>query len=477
MLQIVDIDTTPIVVDLDGTLVRSDLLHESVFDALSRHGARALGRSLFSDLRKQAIKRHFADLADIDYAALPYNEDVLALIVTTKQNGRPVYLATAAARRHAEGVAAHLGLFDGVFCSDDAVNLGGPHKAEALVGAFGEGGFDYVGNGSEDLAIWRVARSAVAVEASRTTTSALRRLHPDFDHLQGRAVSAKLLARLLRVHQYAKNALIFIPLVTSHSFDFASLLLALTAFAAFCACASGVYILNDLLDIQADRAHPSKRRRPFASGDVSIATGVMLFPLLTVLAFGLAALVSPAFAVVLGVYLALTTAYSFSLKRKMVVDVVTLAMLYTIRVIAGAIAIGVALSPWLFAFSTLIFTALALVKRYVELSMRLDAGLPDPSNRNYRIGDLQVIAALAAAAGMNAITVLALYVSSPNVAALYSRPEILWGLCPLMLYWVARMLLMAHRRLMHDDPIVFAIRDRRSWAVGAGCLVVLFGAL
>lgn len=210
---------------------------------------------------------------------------------------------------------------------------------------------------------------------------------------------------------------------------------------------------------------------------VPVTLGLALFPALLVLSFGLALAVSPAFTGVLALYFALTTAYSFSLKRKMIVDVVVLAMLYTVRVVAGSAAVGIAMSEWLFAFAMLIFTSLALIKRYIELSVRLDEGLPDPSNRNYRIGDLQIIAALAAAAGMNAITILALYVSSENVVALYSRPYILWGLCPLLLYWTARMLMMAHRRMVDDDPIVFAIRDRRSWAVAVACMAVVAGAV
>jgi 4-hydroxybenzoate polyprenyltransferase len=246
------------------------------------------------------------------------------------------------------------------------------------------------------------------------------------------------------------------------------------AFTAFSLGASAVYVINDLVDIQADRAHPTKRRRPLAAGTVPIVPAMALAPVL-LLAGGLTALaVSLPFAGVLLCYFALTTAYSFYLKRRMLVDVVGLALLYTVRVIGGAVAVGVVASEWLLAFAVLVFTALALIKRYIELAARLDRGMADPTNRNYRISDLPVIAAMAAAAGLNAVTVWSLYISSEAVAGLYSRPLLLWLVSPALLYWVMRMLLLAHRRAIDDDPVVFALHDRNSFIVLCfiGCVVL-----
>lgn len=246
------------------------------------------------------------------------------------------------------------------------------------------------------------------------------------------------------------------------------------AFIAFSLAASAIYILNDLVDLDADRNHPSKKRRPLADGTVSITRAMLLIPLLLLLGFAAALAIAPILAFVLLAYVLLTTAYTFVLKRKMLVDVLTLASLYTIRVVGGAAAIPVRMSEWLLAFSMFIFTALALIKRYIELAARIDKELCDPTNRNYRKSDVDIVAALAAAAGFNAVTVLALYISSDAVRPLYRHPEALWLICLVLMYWLGRALLMAHRRLMNDDPIIFALRDRNSYfALGLICLILI----
>jgi 4-hydroxybenzoate polyprenyltransferase/phosphoserine phosphatase len=470
-------DTLPLVVDLDGTLIKSDLLHESFFDAMGRHGHRVLNKELILDFSKHALKSRLAGLSQIDYAVLPYNEGVLSLIAEARSEGRAVYLATASNRIHADAVAAHLGVFDGVFASDDTTNLRGKHKAKLLVETFGENGFDYVGNDASDLEVWNMAARAFSVGLDRKSTAKLDRLKPDNIALDSTGFDYRALLKAMRPHQYAKNALIFVPLLTAHQFTWTALGLAFMAMIAFSLCASSVYIVNDLLDVQSDRSHPSKKRRPFAAGRLRASTGMMAAAILTILSFTLAWLVAPLFGGVLLVYLLLTTAYSFSLKRKMFIDVVVLAMLYSLRVIAGAVAINVAVSEWLLAFSLFIFTALALVKRYTELATRLDEGLDDPTNRNYKKSDLPVIAGLAAAAGMNSITVIALYIASAEVRMTYSNPVILWALCPVFLFWIARIIMLAHRRIVDEDPITFALRDPRSWAVGVASVVVVMAAL
>lgn len=324
-----------------------------------------------------------------------------------------------------------------------------------------------------DMNAWGDARKAYAAGAPPGLARKASRLGIAVEHLERELPSLRVWIKALRVHQYAKNILIFVPLLTAHAFAFSSLLRALLAFVAFSLCASAVYILNDLVDLDADRRHPSKRLRPFASGAIPIAHGMIAMPVLLGLAFGCAFAVSLPLAAALAGYLGLTLAYSLKLKRKLLVDVVVLAMLYTARVVAGAAALPVAVSEWLLAFSMFIFTSLALVKRYVELSLRIERELPDPSNRNYQLADLPIVGALAAASGFNAVTIFALYISSPAVRELYHHPERLWLICPILLYWVGRTIVLAHRRHIDDDPIVFALNDPVSRLAGAVTIAIV----
>jgi 4-hydroxybenzoate polyprenyltransferase/phosphoserine phosphatase len=466
----------PLVVDLDGTLVRSDLLVESTFAHLGHDPLRVI--SLLSAIwrGKAALKGEIAAKTNIDASHLPYEEAVVSLIRQRRAAGGRVYLASASNERYVDAVADHLGLFDGSFASNDKENLSSELKARRLVEAFGTGGFDYVGNARADLAVWNAAHGRIAVRASPSVRSNLRDMDPDATMLEDATGRTRAWIKLLRVHQWAKNALVFVPLVTAQRLDFLAFGEAIGAFLAFSLAASAIYILNDLVDLDADRKHPSKKHRPLAAGTVDITRAMALVPALLVIGFTGALAIAPALAVVLLAYVSLTTAYTFVLKRKMLVDVLALASLYTIRVVGGAAAISVHMSEWLLAFSMFIFTALALIKRYVELTARLDKDLSDPTNRNYRKSDLDIVAALAAAAGFNAVTVFALYISSDAVRPLYRHPQALWLICPILMYWLGRALLMAQRRLIDDDPIVFALRDRNSYMALAAIGLILIGA-
>ncbi|RWK66550.1 UbiA family prenyltransferase [Mesorhizobium sp.] len=467
----------PLVVDLDGSLLLTDVLYESFLNVLP------LGfRATFAAARansKAAVKHHLAEASKLDYATLPYNTGVMDLIQTAKARGRRIYLATAANAKHAKAIADHLGVFDGWFASDAKTNLSGPLKAEKLTAAFGKNGFDYVGNAPSDFPVWDIADKAYGVGLSNSLKRRLVALKgSNYIALDDGNAGRWAWFKTLRVHQYVKNFLIFVPSAASHQFTLANLITDVIAFLAFCACASAVYILNDLLDIKSDRAHPSKRARPLASGLLQLRTGLLMVPALLLFSLMLASTISLEFFSVVVGYFMLTSAYSVYFKRKMLVDVVVLAILYTTRIVAGGVAAEIQVSPWLFNFSIFIFTSLALIKRYVELATRLDRGLPDRSDRNYRIGDLDVVAALAAAAGLSAITIFALYVTSPDVQILYRHPKALWLISPILLCWIARALLMAHRRQMDDDPIVFALRDRISAiaiaAIVAAVLIATF---
>jgi 4-hydroxybenzoate polyprenyltransferase/phosphoserine phosphatase len=466
----------PLVVDLDGTLVRSDLLVESAFACLGRNPWRVLDLLMAMFCGKAALKAEIAASTDIDVSHLPYDEDVVSLIRQKRADGNRVYLASASNERYVRAVAEHLGLFDGWFASNSKENLSSGAKARRLVETFGEGGFDYVGNGHADLAVWNVAHRRIAVRPSHWVRSRLMQMDAEALVLEGTSHQARAWIKLLRVHQWAKNSLVFVPVVTAQRLDLSAVGAAVGAFLAFSLAASAIYILNDLVDLDADRNHPSKKNRPLAAGTVSITKATAVIPVLLLVAFAGALVIAPAFAVVLLGYVLLTTAYTFVLKRKMLVDVLALASLYTIRVVGGAVAIPVRMSEWLLAFSMFIFTALALIKRYIELAARIDKDLSDPTNRNYRKSDLDVVGALAAAAGFNAVTVFALYISSDAVRPLYRHPEALWLICLILMYWLGRALLMAHRRLMNDDPIIFALRDWNSFVALGLIGLILIGA-
>ena len=450
----------PLVVDLDGTMIRSDLLVEGFFRR-AEGDPFAVFPLLFALRRGKA---HFKDViaqgVDLDPASLPYDGAVLGLIRKAIEAGRPVYLASASNERFVSAIADHFGFFAGWFGSGATTDISGRNKARLLAERFGEGGFDYIGNDQADIHVWEVAAKRIGVRTPSRLNRELAALGVEVIDSPKPALATWL--KLFRVHQYAKNALVFLPFLTAHKFNLGSLLDCFLATVAFSLCASSVYILNDLVDLSADRGHPTKKNRPLAAGTIPILHALIAMPVLFFCSIALAAFVSLPFLGVLLFYWVLTNAYSFWLKKKMLIDIVALAALYTLRVIGGAAAINVMVSEWLLAFSMFIFASLALIKRYVELATRLDRDLPDPKNRNYRRSDMDIVAALAGAAGFNAVTVFALYISSDTGRALYRHPQFLWLICPILMYWVGRMLMMAHRRLVHDDPIVFALKDHTS---------------
>ncbi|MCH4547406.1 UbiA family prenyltransferase [Rhizobium sp. WYCCWR 11279] len=464
----------PLVVDLDGTLVRSDLLIETAFSELSRrpYSIVDLTRALYGG--KACLKHRLSQPADFDPSILPYDAEVLNVIKAAREKGHSVYLASATHERLVRAVAEHLGLFTGWFATSETTNCAAEVKAKKLVAAFGEGGFDYIGNDEADLPVWRHAAKSYAVRTSAAVARELSRQCDDVEHLTHEKPTWRIWARSLRVHQYVKNGLVFIPLLTNKMFDITSLVSTGLALVAFSLCASGVYLLNDLVDLQDDRRHRTKCRRPLACGDIPLSHAVLAIPILLLLSLAVAFMVSPAFAAVLAGYFALTTAYSFFLKRKMILDVVALASLYTARVIGGAAAIAVWPSPWLLAFMMSWFLSLALVKRYTELISRRAAHLPDLKSRDYRKVDIGMVGALAAGAGMNALTLFALYAASDSAQVLYSRPGMLWLVGPILACWIARILMLANRGQMHDDPVIFAIKDKVSLATlgAAGAFVV-----
>ncbi len=456
----------PLVVDLDGTLLKADLLHETALQFVAQQPFAAWRLAGWILAGKAALKRELAARADLRVETLPFRAEVVALVRQAQDEGRPVYVASASTRPLVDAVAERLGGVAGVFASDET-NLAGIHKADALVAAFGRGGFDYVGDRPVDFAVWAMARRVLAVTHGGRFARAVTRRFPEAAIIADAAPGLRTHFRALRPHQWIKNLLIFLPLLAGHQLTPMALGNGMLAFLCFCAAASSSYLVNDLLDLPGDRQHPRKCRRPFAAGDLSAGRGVAMAAAMFVSAFGGAALLGPAFLAVLLGYVIATLAYSLVLKRRVLIDVIVLGLLYTTRVLGGVAAAAAGVSPWLLMFSLFLFSSLAVVKRCSELVMVRDRGRSDAAGRGYRIEDLAILVPLAAATGIAAVLVVGLYITSPEVQRLYRHPEWLAMLCPILMYWVSRVVLLANRGLLHDDPVVFALTDRVSLCCGA----------
>lgn len=470
--------STPLCVDLDGTLLRTDSLHEALVGALRRAPWLVLTLPFWLLRGRAALKHEIARRAQLDPALLPYDAAVLELIRAERLKGRRIVLATAADAQIAHAIASHLSLFDEVLASDGTENLKGARKAALLRERFGERGYDYVGDSRSDDAAWCAA--TVAYVCAPEATDRARRA-------RARGVRVVLLARrplmgfpllrALRPHQWVKNLLVFVPLVTAHRLhDDAAVRASLLAFGAFCLAASGAYILNDLADLDHDRRHPQKRARALAAGDLPLWVGALLAPLLVGLAFAIAVPLEGRFLAELACYVAATMAYSMWVKRLVLVDVFTLAGLYAVRILAGAAAIPVPVSHWLLVFSLFMFLSLALAKRYAELSGLARRDAAAAPGRGYRTSDRGVVGLMGVVCGQLSVLVFALYITSPEVRGLYARPAMLWIACPILLYWVARVWLLAYRDELHEDPLVFALRDRASLVLGVATFAVLAAA-
>lgn len=467
----------PLCVDLDGTLIRSDLLFESALSLLRRNPLYLFALLLWLLRGRARLKREIAARAEIDTATLPYDEAFVDWL-RAQDALRPRVLCTASDAALAQGVADHLGLFDTVLASDGVRNLAGRSKGEALRERYGERGFDYAGNEFRDLEVWKHARRAIVVNAAAGLPRAAAACCEVERVFEAPRRGLRVWLKALRLHQWLKNLLVFLPLFTAHRvLEAVPALHCIVAFFAFGLCASGVYVLNDLLDLDADRRHPRKRLRPFAAGALPLWTGLALAPVLAAAGLALALAVSLPFAATLLTYYLLTLAYSLRLKRIVMLDVVVLAALYTLRIIGGAVVIGGGLSFWLLAFSMFLFLSLAMLKRYTELRSMLGSGKTAASGRGYAVDDIALIQSLGGASGYMSVLVLALYINSTASEALYRHQQVLWLLCPLLLYWISRVWLIAHRGQMHDDPVVFALVDRVSRVILALCAIVVAGAI
>ena len=455
----------PLVVDLDGTLTPTDTLHESLFQVLRQSPTR-LPKLLLSLLKgKAAFKDQVATYADIDPALLPYRQDFLSYLQSEKENGRAIILATAAHSSIAEKVAGHLGLFDQVLATEQGKNLKGAEKLESIRANVGDR-FAYAGDSKADLPIWEAATSAILIGVSPETAEKARR-HTDVEfEIPRETAGLTVWLRALRVHQWLKNFLLFVPLLTAFSFlDVGKLLPLILAFFSFSIAASGTYVLNDLWDLQSDRTHPRKRTRPFASGRLPLHVGLCVAVCAIAIGFVMSAFVTQGFFLMLLLYLVMTSLYSWVLKTYVLIDVLALSLLYTLRILAGSIAVNIPTSSWLLAFSVFVFLSLALVKRCAELVSLKEAGRPATRGRDYRVTDLDVLWPMGVGAALSAVVVFGLFISVPETQERYASPYLLWLVAVGLVYWLGRLWIKASRGEMDDDPVVYAIKDRGSRVV------------
>ncbi len=489
--------TTPVLnlcVDLDGTLVKSDTLYDSALALARHHPASLLQLPGWLLQGKAALKRHLTAAVTLDVAHLPYNRELLQYLQQQHATGRPIYLATAADGTLARRIADHLGLFSGVLASDGAVNLAGHNKLAAFHQQFGDN-FAYIGNARPDLPLLEACQEPMVANPTPALRAGLRsaKIAP-VRVFQEQSSPLRAWTKALRLHQWAKNVLIFLPLLLAHDRAPGLIAAAVVAFISFGLCASATYIVNDLLDLDADRQHPRKRRRPFASGDLSAISGVIVAVLFLAVSAVLAVAVprivetiSPGLPFVapyhisflgwLGIYLVTTLAYSLRLKRAVLVDVIVLSGLYTIRILAGSAATGVAVSTWLASFSIFFFLSLAFVKRFAELENLLARGGEAPKGRGYHIADIEQLRSFGSASGYASVVVLTLYISNLDAAQLYRHTNRLWLLVPVLLLWISRLWLQASRGQLDEDPVVYAITDKRSLLLGLIVVLIVLSAL
>jgi len=466
--------TRIIVVDLDGTLVDTDMLVENVFLFLRRYPLRILVLIAWLFKGKVYFKRRLADTIMPDVVCLPYNQIILNWLKQQRADGAKLILATASDFRIANNVYKYVGIFDEVIGTKES-NISSSNKRAKLVQLYGERGYEYLGNSMADLAVWETASAIHIANPERGVLVAARKIGKVEMVFEDKPSYFPTLIKAMRIHQWAKNLLLFVPLLASHRImEIPLLCRGLLGFIAFGACASSVYLLNDLLDLQDDRRHPSKYKRPLAAGNIPIFHALVLIPILLICALVVAFWVLPIrFAGVLAAYYLLTLAYSLWLKRVVMLDVVTLSLLYAIRVVAGAMAVELLPTFWMLTFCMFIFLSLAFVKRYTELRVALSNGTNEKiAGRGYLPEDFELLASLGGASGYISVLVLALYVNDATTGSLYRSPMWLWASCPLVLFWISRVWLLAHRGDMHEDPIVFALRDNVSLWVGIVCVVL-----
>lgn len=467
-------NNSPICVDLDGTLINTDTIIESTIHLIKTKPSNIFLLAVWLLKGKANLKHQIARRASLDVTLLPYNKPLLDWLKKQKQNGRPLILATASDFSLAQKIASHIGIFSRVVASDGHINLSSHKKAQALTTLHGAKQFCYAGNSRADLAVWRVAGSAIVVNGSPSLLKAASQHAPIEKVFPRQPLSFQTIAKTIRIHQWVKNLLLFVPLIAAHQVaDIPLLTSATIAALSFCCMASAIYIMNDLFDLEADRAHHTKRFRPLAAGTIPPVTAIAIAGILGIASLALALPLPPRFAIALALYVMINLAYSSTIKQIALLDVITLSSLYVLRILAGSAATHVMTSSWLFVFAMFLFTSLALVKRFSEITNLAKQNKDKAIGRGYTSDDKQILGMLGIASGFISLLVLSLYISSDTVTNLYRAPMLLWLMIPLLLFWISRLWLLAYRGQVHEDPIMFAIKDSPSYLVLVGTLIIM----
>lgn len=461
--------------DLDGTLIKADLLEEAVFLYLKSKpwGVFRLLRSLARS--RVRLKNFLVNNVDLKVELLPYNQKVLERIALAKEAGHQVVLASASPLGFVKAVAEHLGIFDKVIATEDS-NLKGLEKLAGLKALYPNSEITYLGDSNSDIPVWKGLGKAYLVNASRITKNRLLFAEIPYEIVDdSQKLSLRLIRKSFRYHQWAKNFLIFLPLILSHAHQDDLWKVSILAFVSFSFAASSIYIINDLFDLEADRRHKKKKERPFASGALSISQGIILFGITTSVSILLAILINPGFLLCLFVYFLANLAYTLRLKQIHSLDIIMLAGMYTIRIMAGSETTGIEVSQWLLGFSTFLFFGLAALKRFVEVSALQPH--QKAAGRGYVAEDKMVLAALGGGSSLMACLVLALYFTSPAVGELYTKPDLLWLILPIHMYWVSSIWILASRGKIDDDPVLHTIKSRSTYILAAIVGLVVFWAI
>lgn len=464
----------PLVVDLDGTLIFNDILNESLLNLLKNNPLKIF--ILFVWLLKGIayLKRQLFFYTTTNINNLPYNFEFINWLKIQKKSGRKLVLCTGSDELIAIEISNYLNLFDSVIASDGKTNLTGQNKANKLVSLYGNLGFDYAGNSNSDIKVWKHSRNIIAVNTSFIVKLKIAKQFSSINFFNYKNNNFSQYIELIRIHQWLKNILLFIPLLASHNINNIEFIGTLIfAFISFSLVASSIYIFNDLFDIDNDRYHPVKKFRPFALGVIPLLNGFILGIILILTSFYFASLINKKFIFIILIYFIITTLYSWKLKKIAIIDCITLALLYTLRIIAGAVALSLLLSFWLLAFSIFFFLSLAFVKRYAELEMLKKQKVAKLYGRAYLSQDASLIQTMGIASGYSSILVLALYLNSDSIQKLYKNPEIVWATVPVILFWISWIWLKAHHGDIHEDPVIFAIKDKASLFVGLLFIFIL----
>ena len=453
-----------LVVDLDDTLIFSDMLHETFWAAFSNDYRIPIKSVTWLIRGKEKLKNKLGISAEINVENLPYNNDVINYIKKHRKQGGYTALVSASNQAVAEKIAKFLNLFDEVKGSSENLNLKGHAKAKFLITRFGVKNYDYMGDSLNDLPIWKNANKAITVNANSSTIKECEKINSNYHHLKSE-LSQNIFfnyLKVIRTYQWIKNILVFVPMFAAHQLTKDNFIDSSLAFIAFCLIASSVYVINDLFDLNADRAHPIKKLRPFAIGTIPIKNGLIIFLLLFVPGIVISFIIEFYFFLLVLIYFTLSFLYSIVFKKKVILDICILGILYTFRIVGGGFTTEIQLSFWLLAFSIFLFLSLAAIKRQSELVDLKNRKRINIIGRGYLTNDLPIISTIAISSGFISVLLAGLYINSPDVLALYSKPWTLGVASIILLFWIMNIVFASSRGLVNDDPIIYAIKDNTS---------------